>query len=157
MNPALTTAAVLIAFGLVSGAAAQAPGTALVGEARNLQRIATVVAVDASRNRLTLSSERGELTVPIATGLARAAEFKPGDKLDVGYDILVLAVPSSAAPPGSLSAKIMDIDHERGLVSLQGERGNVLIGRANPAVLADIRVGQRVAVLAQITSIEKLK
>lgn len=136
---------------------AQAPGAALLGEARELQREGVVVAVDARRNRLTLKSSRGELTVPLGPGLPRASEFKPGERVDVGYDVLVLALPSSAAPAGSLPAKIMDIDRERRRVSLQGERGNVLIGEASPAVLADIQVGQRVAVLVQINSLRKLK
>lgn len=138
-------------------ARAQAPGAAMLGEARALQREGSVLAVDARRNRLTLKSSRGELTVPLGPGLPRASEFRPGEHVEVGYDVLVLALPSSAAPAGSLPAKIMDIDRERNLVSLQGERGNVLIGEASPAVLADIRVGQRVTVLVQVNSIHKLK
>ena len=152
--------ALVLSLGLACcafSARAQAPGAALLGEARALQREGVVVAVDARRNRLTLKSNRGELTVPLGPGLPRASEFKPGERVEVGYDVLVLALPSSAAPAGSLPAKIMDIDRERHLVSLQGERGNVLVGTASPAVLADIRVGQRVTVLVQVNSIDKLR
>lgn len=143
-----------LALCLAAGAAtAQSPGPALLGEARALQREATVVAVDAARNRITLRSTRGELTLPLG-GVARAADFQPGQRVDVRYDVLVLALSGVRPGANAVRAKIMDIDRASGRVSLQGESGNILVGEASPAVLADIQVGQRVSVVPQITAIE---
>lgn len=151
MTRRLTTALSLCL--LTSAAAAQAPGPALLGEARALQREATVVAVDAARNRITLKSTRGELTLPLAPGVARASDFRPGQVVDVSYDVLVLALSGVRPAAGAIRAKIMDIDRASGRVALQGESGNILVGQASPAVLADIQVGQRVSVVPQITAI----
>lgn len=145
----------LLILALAAGAAAaQSPGPALLGEYRALQREATVTAVDAARNRITLKSSRGELTVPLAAGVARAADFMPGQRVDVRYDILVLALSGVRPAIGAVRAKIMDIDRSSGRVALQAESGNILVGEASPAVLADIQVGQRVSVVPQITAIE---